>query len=118
MFRPYPKFRGGYPAGREEISHSPSIKSTSAAEGWTQAEIGEAVGITQQGVAKTLKRLDTTSCNEPTIKSTSAAEELEAKQREIERLRAEKDAHQRRQEARREDGFSAAYGRRAQHQGR
>ena len=61
-------------------------------EGWTQAEIGEAVGITQQGVAKTLKRLDTTGCNEPSINSTSATEELEAKQQEIERLRAEKDA--------------------------
>ena len=50
MLIPSGKFTGGYPAGREEISHEPSIKST------------------------------------------SAAEELEAKQREIERLRAEKDA--------------------------
>ena len=61
-------------------------------EGWTQAEIGEAVGMSQRGVGKVIHRDFRTSSNEPTIKSTSATEELEAKQQEIERLRAERDA--------------------------
>ena len=87
--------------------HSPTIKSTSAneeleakqheierlrAEGWTQAEIGEAVGMSQRGVGKVIHRDFRTSSNEPTINSTSATEELEAKQQEIERLKAERDA--------------------------
>lgn len=97
-----------------------------AAAGHRQKDIAEKVGLSKQAVSKIVNP-SPQSGHEPTIKSTSAAEELEAKQQEIERLRAEKEAlaereryarreaHQRRQEARRENGVSAAYGRRAQH---
>ena len=61
-----------------------------------------AAGIPQRKIAATAKCSQGTVSNiankmiknnhSPTINSTSATEELEAKQREIERLRAEKDA--------------------------
>ena len=95
-----------------------------AAAGHKQKDIAEKVGLSKGHVSEIVNKKSSEIEHSPTIKSTSAAEELEAKQREIARLRAEKDAlaeketHQRRQAAGGGDGVSAAYGRRAQHQGR
>jgi hypothetical protein len=58
----------------------------------TQREIAQAVGTSKSDVNRILNQNLSHLGHSPSIKSTSAAEELEAKQREIERLRAEKEA--------------------------
>ena len=62
-----------------------------AAAGHRQKDIAEKVGLDRSVITKIINR-DVQNAHSPTINSTSATEELEAKQREIERLRAEKDA--------------------------
>ena len=66
------------------------IRRLAASGRHTQKEIAETVGLTRSAVTKIVGEVK--NSHSPTINSTSATEELEAKQREIERLRAEKDA--------------------------
>ena len=61
------------------------------ASGVRQKDIAEKVGLDRSVVTKIINR-DVQNAHSPTINSTSATEELEAKQQEIERLKAEKDA--------------------------
>jgi transposase len=63
-----------------------------AAAGHKQKDIAEKVGLSKGHVSEIVNKKSSGIEHELTIKSTSAAEELEAKQREIERLRAEKEA--------------------------
>ena len=63
-----------------------------AAAGHRQKDIAQAVGMTEARISQITKGKNLNNLSENPIKSTSAAEELEAKQREIERLRAEKEA--------------------------
>jgi len=67
------------------------IRRLAASGRHTQKEIAETVGLERSVVSKIINK-DVQNAHSPSIKSTSAAEELEARQREIERLRAEKDA--------------------------
>jgi len=64
-----------------------------AAAGHKQKEIAQAVGLSKMRINQIVNDEKSKEIlHSPTIKSTSAAEEMEAKQREIERLRAEKEA--------------------------
>lgn len=68
------------------------IRRLAASGRHTQKEIADRLGITQPAVSQIVNQGNIKNLYSPTIKSTSAAEELEAKQREIERLKAEKEA--------------------------
>lgn len=67
------------------------IRRLAASGRHTQKEIAAKLGLTRQAVTHIIGNKANNLPENP-IKSTSAAEELEAKQREIERLRAEKEA--------------------------
>jgi predicted DNA-binding protein (UPF0251 family) len=62
-----------------------------AAAGVSKKDIAEKIGLTQRSVQRIVPEGRQNVAENP-IKSTSAAEELEAQQREIERLKAEKEA--------------------------
>ena len=62
-----------------------------AAAGVSKKDIAEKIGLTQRSVQRIVPEGRQNVAENP-IKSTSAVEELEAQQREIERLKAEKEA--------------------------